>query len=450
MRYRKSHFTRTQNAWAFYDWANSVYSLVIATAVFPIYFESVTPDEISFLGLSLSNTSLYSYSLSASFFIVALMSPLLSGLADHTGNKKGFMMFFCYLGALSCIALAFFSGESSLWLAIVASMMASIGFWGSIVFYNAFLPEIASADQHDALSAKGFSWGYIGGALLLIFNLILIEFPASFGLSNAGLASQVSFATVGIWWLLFAQVTFLYLPSRKGERVSAKGYLWTGYQRLHRVWSMVRKAPHLKWFLFAFFAFSMGVQTVILMASLYGSKQLGLAADKLILTILIIQFVAIAGAYLFAYLSKTLGNIQALMIAVVVWMFVCLSAYAMNPDNPSVLYQFFALGGVVGLVMGGIQSLARSSYSKMIPETVNTASFFSFFDVTEKIAIVSGTLFFGLTVQIYDGDMGRAALVLGVFFLISLLLLSYLRFVVKPHHRFTELSGLRYSYKRNS
>lgn len=448
MRFRKSRFTRTQNAWAFYDWANSVYSLVIATAIFPIYFESVTPDSISFLGMHVSSTSLYSYSLSTSFFIVALMSPLLSGLADHTGNKKGFMMFFCYLGAFSCIALAFFSGENTIWLALVASMLASIGFWGSIVFYNAFLPEIASPNQHDALSAKGFSWGYIGGALLLIFNLMLIEYPSYFGLSNAGAASQVSFATVGIWWLLFAQVTFAFIPSRKGERVSAKGYIWTGYQRLHRVWRMVTKSPHLKWFLLAFFAFSMGVQTVILMASLYGSKQLGLPADKLILTILIIQFVAIAGAYLFAYLSKTLGNLQALMIAVVVWMIVCLAAFAMNPNHPQVLVQFFVLGGVVGLVMGGIQSLARSSYSKMIPETLNTASYFSFYDVTEKLAIVSGTLFFGLTVQIYNGDMGRAALMLGIFFLISLALLFYLLNVVKPHKRFKELEGV--GFKNNS
>lgn len=443
MQFRRARYTRTQNAWAFYDWANSVYSLVIATAIFPIYFESVTPEVISLLGVDLSSTSLYSYSLSVSFLIVALMSPLLSGLADHTGNKKGFMKFFCYLGAFSCMALSFFSGSDTLWLAIVASMFASIGFWGSIVFYNAFLPEIATANQHDALSAKGFSWGYIGGALLLIFNLLLIEFPHWFALEGPAQASRVSFATVGVWWLLFAQVTFAYLPGRKGERVSVRGYVWTGYQRLHRVWRMMKKTPHLQWYLLSFFAFSMGVQTVILMASLYGSKQLNLPADKLILTILIIQFVAIGGAYLFAYLSKVFGNIQSLMMAVVVWMLVCVSAYMMNPNHPHVLLQFFALGGVVGMVMGGIQSLARSTYSKMIPETVNTASYFSFFDVTEKIAIVVGTMFFGLTVQIYDGDMGRAALILGLFFLVSFLLLTYLLRVIKPHNTLSELSGSR-------
>lgn len=441
MQFRRSRYTKAQNGWAFYDWANSVYSLVIATAVFPIYFEAATPESIFFLGRKFANTALYSYSLSVSFLIVAAISPLLSGLADHTGNKKGFMKFFCYLGAASCFSLAFFTGEQSVWFAILASMMASIGFWGSIVFYNAYLPEIAPQDQHDALSAKGFAWGYIGGALLLIFNLIMIEMPEVFGLKDAGAASRVSFATVGIWWASFAQITFSRLPGRKGERVGTKGYLWTGYQRLNRVWRMIVKAPHLNWFLAAFFAFSMGVQTVILMASLYGSKQLGLSADKLILTILIIQFVAIAGAFLFAYLSKVLGNLQSLMIAVVIWGGVAVSAYMMNPEDPNVLMQFFVLGGVVGLVMGGIQSLARSTYSKMLPETLNTASFFSFYDVTEKIAIVFGTMFFGLAIQIYEGDMRQAALLLAVFFVVSLLLMTYLLLKVKPQNTFVSLKG---------
>lgn len=441
MQFRRSRYTKAQNGWAFYDWANSVYSLVIATAVFPIYFEAVTPDTLSFFGRDFANTALYSYSLSASFLIVAAISPLLSGLADHTGNKKGFMKFFCYLGAISCFSLAFFTGDQSIWFAIVASMLASIGFWGSIVFYNAYLPEIAPQEHHDALSAKGFAWGYIGGALLLIFNLIMIEKPEVFGLKDAGAASRVSFATVGIWWALFAQVTFSRLPGRKGEKVGTKGYLWTGYQRLNRVWGIIKRAPHLNWFLAAFFAFSMGVQTVILMASLYGSKQLGLSADKLIMTILIIQFVAIAGAFLFAYLSKILGNLQSLMIAIVIWGLVCMAAYLMNPDSPNVLMQFFALGGVVGLVMGGIQSLARSTYSKMLPETINTASFFSFYDVTEKIAIVFGTLFFGLAIQIYEGDMRQAALLLAVFFVISMLLMLYLLLKVKPQKTFVSLEG---------
>ncbi|MCC5917977.1 MAG: MFS transporter [Cryomorphaceae bacterium] len=438
---RKRNNSKVQNAWAFYDWANSVYSLVIATAVFPIYFESVTTDAIQVFGFSVANTALYSYSLSVSFLIVAIISPLLSGLADHTGNKKAFLKFFCYLGAIACAGLGFFHGDNTVWLAIVLSMLASIGFWGSLVFYNAFLPEIAPQDRHDALSAQGFAWGYIGGALLLIFNLLMINFPTWFGLTDAGQASQVSFITVGIWWASFAQVTFRHLPGRKGERIKAKGYIWTGYSRLRKVWKMVKKMPHLTWFLAAFFMYSTGVQTVILMAGLFGSGQLNLPAEMLILTILIIQFVAIAGAYFFSFLSKILGNIQALLISIVIWSGICIAAYLLNPDHPDVIRQFFVLGGVVGLVMGGIQSLSRSTYSKMLPASINTASLFSFYDVTEKIAIVFGTFTFGLTIQLSDGDMGQSALMLAVFFLIAFLLMMYLLRFIKPQRLVPSLKG---------
>ena len=440
---KRKKYTKVQGAWAFYDWANSVYSLVIATAVFPIYFESVTSDTLSVFGFSMENTALYSYSLSASFLIVAAISPLLSGLADHTGNKLGFMKFFCYLGASACVILGFFSGSETLWLAISMSMLASIGFWGSLVFYNAFLPEIAPAERHDALSAQGFAWGYIGGALLLIFNLLMINFPEWFGLSDAGKASQVSFVTVGLWWALFAQITFRRLPAKVGEKIKAQGYIWTGYHRLRIVWNRLRELPYLIWYLAAFFAFSTGVQTVILMAGLYGSGQLNLPAEMLILTILIIQFVAIAGAYFFSFLSKRMGNFPALMVAVIIWSGICVGAYMLKPTHPEVITHFFILGGVVGLVMGGIQSLARSTYSKMLPETTNTASFFSFYDVTEKVAIVFGTLTFGVTIQLSQGDMGRSALMLAVFFLIAFGLLLYLSSVIRPQREITSLRGRR-------
>ena len=438
---RNEKYTPTQNAWAFYDWANSVYSLVIATAVFPIYFESVTPDLIQIAGWAIPNTSLYSYSLSASFLIVALISPLLSGLADHTGNKLGFLKFFCYLGAAACLSLGFFYGQGSIWIALTGSMLASIGFWGSLVFYNAFLPEIAPVEKHDNLSARGFAWGYIGGALLLIINLLMITFPHWFFLQDAAQSSRISFITVGIWWALFAQVTFAKLPARKGERISKKGYVFTGYRRLRVVYKDIRDSGHLGWYLFAFFTFSMGVQTVILMASLYGSSQIGLSSDLLIATILIIQFVAIGGAYLFAHLSKRLGNFPALMIAVSVWSLICLAAYSLNPAHPAIIVHFFIVGAFVGLVMGGIQSLARSTYSKMLPQTENTASFFSFYDVTEKIAIVLGTLIFGLTIQFNDGDMRMSALTLGSFFILAFFLLGYIFWRKQPQKKNISLRG---------
>lgn len=412
---------KVKNAWAFYDWANSVYSLVISTAVFPIYFSSVSPEVVSFLGREFPSASLYSYSLSVSFLVVAILSPFLSGIADYTGNKKGFLKFFCYLGAASCSALFFFYGEN-LFFALSMSILASVGFWGSLVFYNAFLPEIAPADEQDALSAKGFSLGYIGSALLLMANLAMILFPESFGLNNAGEASRISFLTVGIWWAGFAQYSFKHLPANVHHRKPGQRYIWKGYQEIRKVFVQLRELKAIRRFLYSFFFFSTGVQTVILLASIFGEKELGLESGKLIATILIIQFVGIGGAHLFSFLSKKLGNLQALKISIVIWGGICFAAYSLSGTDPNVEYKFYALGGLVGLVMGGIQALSRSTYSKLIPPSKSTASFFSFYDVSEKVAIILGTFVYGYLIEI-TGSMRISALSLALFFVLSFFLI---------------------------
>lgn len=415
---------KIQNRWAFYDWANSVYSLVISTAIFPIYYTQVTvrskEGTTAFLGFDWDPDALYSFALSASFLIVAILSPMLSGIADYTGRKKRFLIFFCLLGSLSCMSLYFYKGEN-VSLALILSMLASIGFWGSLVFYNSYLPEIAKPQEQDKLSAKGFSMGYVGSSILLIGLLLMISYAEELGMTK-GYATRLSFLLTGFWWLGFAQVTFMVLPKPNEFKKIDSKILFNGFRELKKVLSFITEDPKLKRFLSSFFFYSTGVQTIILLASLFGAQELGLPSGNLIGTILIIQFVAVAGAQLFSWVSKKLGNFRALRIQIGIWIIVCVIAFLLRKEWEHVELGFYVVGGLVGLVLGGIQSLSRSTYSKMLPETKDTASYFSFYDVTEKIAIVLGTLSYGLFIEL-TGSMNLAALGLGVYFFIGWILM---------------------------
>lgn len=415
------------NSWAFYDWANSVYSLVISTAVFPLYYSSITKDQVvNFLWMEWEHPdALYSYALSFSFLVVAFISPILSGIADYTGSKKKFMKFFCALGSISVMSLYFFDSVETVWIGIVFTIFASIGFWASLVFYNAYLPEIAHPEQQDRASAKGFIFGYIGSVILLIINLILIQKPNLFGLT-AGSASRISFVMVGLWWLGFAQITFKRLPKNIHNKKPEKDYIWKGFRELKIVAKEMLKSPTLKRFLISFFLLSVGVQTIILLATIFGSTELGLEAIDLIITVLLIQIVAIFGAYLFSRISEKKGNFLALKITIFIWMIVCFCAFLLHKELPNVAIYFYALGAVLGLVLGAIQSLARSTYSKLLPATQDHTTYFSFYDVTEKIAIVLGTLVYGLLFAITD-SMQWSVLCLALFFLASFIVLSTMK-----------------------
>ncbi len=418
------------HSWAFYDWANSVYSLVISTAVFPIYYETVTQTEsglVQFLGMQFNSTSLYTYALSFSFLIVAVISPFLSGIADYVGNKKSYMQFFCYFGALSVMSLYFFEGIDTLWVGILFSVLASIGFWGSLVFYNAYLPEVAYSDQQDQVSALGFIYGYIGSVILLVFNLTMVMKPEWYGITDPGMAPRISFLTVGIWWIAFSQVTFRRLPdSTRVERVK-KGFVFKGFEELKKVVEELKDQPVLLNFLTSFFLYSVGVQSTILLATIYGKSEIGLSTSSLILTIIVIQLVGIAGAYLFSNLSKKIGNITTLKITIVIWALACLSAYYLDKEDPNVQLKFYVISGFIGLVLGAIQTLSRSTYSKLLPQdTEDPTTYFSFFDVTEKIAIVWGTFIFGLAVAITE-SMRLSILLLCVFFVASFIVLSFMK-----------------------
>lgn len=416
-------------AWAFYDWANSVYPLVISTAVFPIYYSSITSTfandagDVSFLGIMWNPTSLYDYTLSLSFLIVAFCSPVLSAIADYMGNKLKFMKFFCLLGSLSVMCLFFFTGIETLWVALTFTILASIGFWGSMVFYNAYLPEVAFPEQQDEVSAKGFIYGYSGSVLLLVFSLVMVQKPEWFGIIDPTLAPRITFLLVGAWWLGFAQITYKRLPNNTFNHKPEKDYIWKGIRELRIVLKELEGLPQLKYFLISFFLFSVGVQTMVLMAGIFGSQELGLPTSNLIFTIILVQIVAIFGAYLFSKLSKKIGNIKTLKITLIIWGVVCFTAFSLDINQANVDYYFYGLGIILGFVLGATQSIGRSTYSKLLPETHDHATYFSFYDVTEKIAIVLGMFIFGLLISM-TGSMQYSVLFLAVFFAFAYIVLS--------------------------
>ena len=424
--------TKLLNAWAFYDWANSVYSLVISSAVFPIFFEALFTDRshyIKIFGYSLKNSALISFVTAFAFLVVAFVSPLLSGISDYVGNKKSFMKFFCYLGALSCIGLYWFSLES-IYISLVFYFLGLVGFWGSWVFYNSYLPDIAYANQQAAISAKGFSYGYVGSVILLIVNLAMIMMPDLFGISGtkgeaAMKAMRYSFVMVGVWWILFSQYTYYYLP--KGNKIVAssikKHIIFNGFKELKKVWFLLADNSALKKYLGSFFVYSMAVQTVMLIATYFGAQEIQWASQSesttgLIICILLIQLVAIVGATFTSKASKKYGNIPTLIAINGFWIVLCVLAYFIYLP-----IHFYVMASLVGLVMGGIQALSRSTYSKLLPETEDTASFFSFYDVAEKIGIVIGMCVYGIIDQI-TGSPRFAIVFLGIFFVIGLLLLK--------------------------
>ncbi len=427
------------NSWCMYDWANSVYNLVICSAIYPIYYESITSikdadkhiikDTVTFLGMEFKNTVLSMYALSFSFLIVCILSPILSSIADTRGNKKSFLKFFCYMGAAACAGLYFLEPGTNneqpalLGWGVFCMIMASVGFWGSLVFYNSFLPDIASHDDMDKISARGFSLGYLGSSTLLILCLVFITIMGKYDYP-ALLAPRICFLAVAVWWVSFAQILFYNVPEQKiGTKVKAS--IFKGFHKLRDIYKIAMGSKSMKTFLTSFFFFNMGVQTVMQVAVYFGAKLLGLPKDKLIITILTIQFVGVAGSFLFSYLSKMLGNKLSLSIAILIWSAVCICAWFVaeyKSENGFYVVAFF-----VGLVMGGIQSLSRATYSKLIPEGAHdTASFFSFYDITEKLAMVIGLFTFAFIEQHSDG-MQNSLFAVMIFFILGFLLLIPLK-----------------------
>ncbi len=420
------------NAWAFYDWANSVYSLVIASAIFPIFygalFRVAEIEKVAIFGGEIARAPLISYTTSLAFVFIAIVTPLISGVADYLGNKKVFMKFFCYLGGVSCIGLYWFS-LANIYIGLLCYFFGLVGFWVSFAINNSYLPDVAFPEQQDRISAKGFSMGYIGSFILLLFNLAMVMKPDFFNIvsDESGIAEvkamKYSFVSVGIWWIIFAQYSFYHLPKgyrKEGERTNI---ILNGFKELKDVWRQLGEQVKLKRYLVAFFVYSMAVQTVMLIATYFGEEEIAWGTDSerttgLIVSILVIQIVAILGATVTAWASKNYGNIKTLIVVNALWVVICIYAYfVITPMD------FYIAAGCVGIVMGGIQALSRSTYSKFLPETTDTTSFFSFYDVSEKIGIIIGTFLYGFVAQ-FTGSMRNAIIFLGLFFLVGMLLLT--------------------------
>jgi UMF1 family MFS transporter len=409
------------HAWAMYDWANSSYALVIVSAIFPAYYNTITEvdgsTKINVLGTTIENTAAYSINLGISFGLVALISPLLSSISDYSGSHRSFMKFFCYMGAVGCMVLFFFSDYHLVHLALAGMLLATVGYSGSIVFYNSYLPAIATEDRQDKVSARGYAYGYIGATTLLILNLVFIMNQKALGVTDDTLLPRLSFLLTGLWWMGFAQIPLHVLP--KGlYAAKAKGRnLLNGYKELVKVWTQLKSHPRTRTFLFSFFFYIMGVQTVMFMASSFGDKEIHLGITQLIITVLLLEYIGVGGAFLFAWISKKMGNIKALMIAVSVWILICAGSYFIVTPLHFYIAAFF-----IGMVMGGIQSLSRSTYAKMIPATENNAGYFSFYDVCEKTAMMCGLVMFG-TLDNLTGSMRNSIMALGLWFTIGLVLL---------------------------
>ena len=489
---------KIMKAWAFYDWANSVYSLVITSTIFPIYYSIPTTayekneyvaetgkwikvpvrNVINLFGRDFQPDAIYGYSLTISFLIVVILSPILSSLADTIGNKKSFLQFFCYLGATSCMGLAMFTGMHNVFLGLLFSITASVGFWGSLVFYNSFLPDIATPDKQDALSAKGYVYGYIGSVILVVICLALIMFVAQTP-KEALILTRVSFLLTGAWWFGFAQYTFRHLPQfgevkdqlpkdlvllnikniftnhkynggffevLKDNIIFYIEIVKQSFRELYKIGKQLFKTTNLKYFLASFFFYSVGMQTIFLMATLFGKSEINLDQGKLIGTLLLIQIEAIIGAIIFSRLSRKIGNKNVISITIILWIFACLSAYFLKKENPNVEYQFYGIAAIIGLVMGGIQSMSRSTYSRLLPkDSMDNTTYFSFYDVLEKIAIILGTFIFAILIDNYDAirlffseefsiklpttsGMRFAALSMSIFFALGLFFIRFLKF----------------------
>ncbi len=412
---------KTIRSWALFDWANSVFALVVATAVFPPYFASMAPDFMELFGMSIDSNTMYSYSISLSYLLIAIMTPILSGIADYSGRRLGFLKMFTLIGALSCFALYFYSQSSFSGFGLMAFVVGNVGFAGGIVFYNSYLPDIVTEDRYDKVSAQGYAYGYIGSVILLILILVLIQFKGVFGIESESMPVRIGFLMVGVWWLFFASFTFRAMPKDEKKKIESV-FIKKGIQEVGDVFRKIKTDSNIIKFLISYFFFIAGVNVVIYLATIFAKEELGFEQSNLIMLVLLLQLLAMGGAYFFAFMSDKIGNKKAILIQLIIWIGVSIAAYFVNGVT-----EFYILSAFVGLVFGGIQSLSRSTYSKMLSDDIDSlASYFSFYDVLTKLAIVSGTFSFGLVNQL-TGNMRYSILSTGLFFLIGLIVLLTVR-----------------------
>lgn len=411
--------------WAMYDWANSAFSATVVTVFLGPYLTSLVKAVadvdglVYLLGIPLRYDSFFAYCTAVSVVLQVFVLPILGAVADYSHLRKFFLQFFCVLGALAT-ALLFFLRTGLHWLGAGLYIVANLAFGASIVFYNAYLPDIASPARRDQVSAFGWGLGYLGGGILLLLNLLLFTFRESLGLA-ADVAVRLSLASAGIWWLLFAQFSFVRLRSRypRVQLPSGETYLSIAFEQLRRTFRAMRRLPETLKFLVAYLFYNDGVQTVIALASVFGAEELKLETSTLIQVILMVQFVAFVGALAFGQVAQWTGAKIAIVITLAVWCAVTVYAYQFLYTE----LQFWLMAAVVAFVMGGSQALSRSLFSQLIPKG-KEAEFFAFYEISERGTSWIGFVLFGLVNQL-AGSLRAGILALIALFVIGLVLLLF-------------------------
>jgi UMF1 family MFS transporter len=411
---------KTIFGWCMYDWANSAFATTILAAVLPIYFVSIVPEggvDISILGFTFHAfaTPLWSFSITIAMVIVALSAPVLGAIADYSRAKRQFLIFYTYLGAVFT-ALLVTVGYGDYLRASLFFIIALIGFAGGMVFYNAFLPEIAPEGEREYVSGKGFAFGYLGGGILLLLNLLMIEKHGWFGIPDAAWGARLSFLTVGVWWGLFAIPTFRFVRDRKDKVAAKVRYIRHGFKTLADTFRKMRRFTELVKFLISFLIYNDGVQTVIVMAAIFGREELGFEASTLIGCLLMVQIIGFPAALFMGRLAQWIGEKRTIYLCLIVYCIIVIYGFFMSQP-----WEFWVLGFLVGLVQGGSQAISRSLYSSLLP-VGHSAEFFGFFAIANRFASIFGPLIFGL-VAVLTGSIRNSILAIIVFFIVGFLIL---------------------------
>lgn len=405
--------------WCMYDWANSAFATVILAAVLPVYFTTLVPKDeaiVSILGWThkMPATALWGYAVSISMLIVALLAPYLGAWADSRRTRKKFLILSCLIGA-SATAMLALAGPGQYLLAALLFIVANIAFATGNIFYNSFLPALAEKHELDTLSARGFALGYIGGGLALLVTFIIIQQPQWFGLPDITSATRMGFLLTGLWWAGFALPAFRNI--REDVFIHEPEPLQHGLGSYIKTFSRIRQYPHLLRFLIAFLFYNDGIQTVIAVSAIFASAELGLSQSTVLGCFLMIQFVAMPGALIFGHLSVKFGAKRTVMMSLILFIAVTIYAFRMNTAT-----EFWLLGFVVALILGGSQAMSRSLFANMVPAN-RSAEFFGFYAVSGKFAAIFGPMVFAVISDI-TGSARQSILALSGFFVIGLLILA--------------------------
>ncbi len=393
----KLFFRRPVLGWAFYDWANSAFATTVMAGFFPVFYSAISKD------VSTQDSQFwFNITLAGSSLMVALFAPILGAIADQGGNRKKFLVFFAFLGALMTAGLAWVH-VGQWWLGLAFYAFGTVGFSGANIFYDSMLVDVAEEEEFDMVSAYGYSAGYIGGGLLFVVNVLMVTRPEMFGFADAGVAIKAAFVSVAVWWMVFTIPLLLFVKeTATPDQAPAGRAVRDGIAQLKQTFGEIRKLRVLLLFLVGYWLYIDGVNTVIKTAVFFGDRVLNLPQESLITALLLTQFVAFPAALAFGWLGKRIGPRPAILIGLGVYLLALTYAWLFLDTGAD----FYKLAVAIGLVQGGVQSLSRSLYARLIP-TSKTAEFFGFFNMVGKFAAILGPMLMALTPLVIPGATER-------------------------------------------